>query len=93
LQGEERTDWYARLRQYEEDNTVQLDEMSKTMHAIKLKEIEEEKEKARTFKEIESQIKPLFVMGSQIKWETLVDADMDVKEKLDDLYSGTGLNP
>jgi hypothetical protein len=79
--GEEREDWFIRIKQYEKDNNIQIDDMVRTVLEMTKKEAREERLAMRA-EESGEYIKPVYVMGKRISTKALEEADIDVTAAL-----------
>lgn len=79
--GEEREDWFIRIKQYEKDNNIRVDDMVTTVMEMTQKEAKEER-LARRAEETGEYIKPVYVMGKKISTKALEEADIDVSAAL-----------
>ena len=79
--GECREDWFIRIKQYEKDNNISLDDMMVTIMDMARKEAREEKLAQRA--EVSGEyIKPVYVMGTRISTKALEEADINVTAAL-----------
>jgi len=80
LPGEEREYWFMRTKAWEKANMSSLEEMTETLLALRkkaLKLVEEEKKG--------EYIKPVYFMGEKYDSSSLLEADQDLMEDLDDM--------
>lgn len=79
--GEEREAWFQRLKDYETENDILIQEMVDTVMEMSRKAAKEEK-LAMKAEQNGEYIKPVYVLGTKITTKSLEEADMDVKSAL-----------
>jgi hypothetical protein len=79
--GEEREAWYQRLKDYENENEIQIQEMVETVMEMNKKAAREEKLALKSEQSGEY-IKPVYVRGERITTKALEEADVDVQSAL-----------
>lgn len=80
--GEEREYWFIRIKEYEKESDIKLDEMVNTISEMRKRELKKAKEEAsNTFNG--EYVKPVFVNGQQITSAYLQENDKSVQETLE----------
>jgi uncharacterized protein YutE (UPF0331/DUF86 family) len=79
--GEEKEAWYQRLKDYERENEIQIQEMVDTVMEMTKKAAREEKLALRAEQDGEY-IKPVYVLGERITTKALEESDIDVQAAL-----------
>lgn len=72
--GEEKDMWYRRVREYEQENEIRLDDMANT--------IIEMKKKGKSEVADMEYVKPIFVLGERVSTEMLLKKDKSLEEAL-----------
>lgn len=82
-EAEEREAWFHRLKVFESENMVKIDDMVNTVLAMKRRE--EATKKSTKYDSVagpSEAVKELYVMGSQITSQTLTQTDIDIADRL-----------
>lgn len=79
--GEEREAWFQRLKMYEKENDIEIQEMVDTVMEMGRKAAREEK-LAMQAEQGGEYIKPVYVLGTKITTKALEEADIDVQSAL-----------
>lgn len=92
IEKEDRDQWFVRIKKYEEENEVRIDEMVQTIQEIKNREkyqklLEKSNKKKTASGEIISlgTLKDLYVNGEKMSVDKMVAADVEIKEALKDI--------
>eukprot|EP01039_Chlorochromonas_danica_P009348 gene9348-10320_t len=87
--GEEKEAWFRRLREFEFENGLQIDEMILTVQEMRKRDQQNRlfakqsiQSTALGGEEYLGSVKPVFVRGQQVTTKTLEEADMDLDEAL-----------
>lgn len=80
--GEEKEYWFIRLKEYEHENHIELEEMTHTMIALKKRDIQKEKERIAALAAAAEgeQPKEVYVHGEMVTTQMLSDTDLTIDE-------------
>jgi hypothetical protein len=87
VSGEEKEDWFLRLRKFEKESEVSIDEMVVTVQEMRHRENLRKKLQSQGVSsaddEAESSVKPIYVHGKKVTAELLQANDVDLEETME----------
>lgn len=93
VSGEEKEDWFSRLRKFEKDSEVSIDEMVVTVQEMRYRENLRKKMQSQGVssadEEAEASVKPIYVHGKRVTAESLQANDVGLEETMErpaDMY-------
>jgi hypothetical protein len=85
--GEEREEWFIRLKEYEREGQVLLDDMAETMLNLQKRQVKEAKMAAEHRGEDGEHIKPLYLVGQKYDSVAQVENDQDIMAQFEEIVT------